>query len=286
MDMASGYTVPELIKKHNISYHYIKKLKQVPINRYIIQERKRAIKQTVMRVFGKFDSDYELMVEKYMQRLLEDERINRTSLMALAGIVDTFANIYKKVSEIDNFSKKQILDIKRYKLEKQHFEILKKMKIGNDATDEGTPNSIIANFYEKLNEMATDDFKQKDIELSKKKKKEMLEIDLSKKNANQLKEIQRMVNKQLELIGEKRTEAENKEIVEKRHVNETELTARMLEQKRELLKDVGELNTNEKLKKSKRHRERQKTDVIYEEQQRQKEILQKHLENSENEEIE
>lgn len=284
LDLASGMTSHEIKQKYKISEYDLLKLKKEPLFRLVIKERKQAIKQTVMRVFGKFDSDYELMVEKYMKRLLEDERIDKTSLMALASIVDTFASIYKKVSEIDTLSKKQLLDLKRYKLEKQHFEILRKMKIGDNTPDgEGTPNSIIADFYQKLNEMATEDFKQKDIEISEEMKQQMLEIDLSNKNEWQLKQMQQMINKQLQLMNEKNTEAENKEINEKRHNNQEQITAKMLEQKREMEQNIDVLNTNEKPKKHKR--KEQPADETYEEQQRQKEILKEHLENSSDEDI-
>lgn len=284
LDLASGMTSVEVKHKYKIQPYELLKLKREPLFRLIIKERKLAIKQTVMRVFGKFDADYELMVEKYMKRLLEDERIDKTSLMALASIVDTFASIYKKVSEIDTLSKKQLLDLKRYKLEKQHFEILRKMKIGdNISNDNETPNSIIADFYKKLNEMATEDFRQRDIEISEQMKQDMLELDLSNKNEYQLKQMQQMINKQLQLMDEKNTEAENKEINEKRHINQECINAKALEQKRQLEQNIDVLNTNEKPKKHKR--KKQPSDEIYEEQERQKNILKEHLENSSDEDI-
>lgn len=236
MDIASGYTMPEIMKKYNISLTKYNNIKRAPINRFIINERKRAIKQTVYRVFGKFDCDYELMVQKYMERLLEDERIDKTSLMALASIVDTFSNIYKKVAEIDTMSKKQLLDLRRYKLEKQHYEILRKMKLGNEAVEDGgTPNSIIAEFYSKLNEMATEDFKQKDIDITN-EMKQMQEIDLSNKTEGELNEIRAMINKQLKILGEKKPDGHVKEEHAKKKEGGDKQRAHAMELKRNALK--------------------------------------------------
>lgn len=248
MDIASGQTAQETIKKYNITFEKYKKIKSAPINRFIISERKRAIRQTVYRVFGKIDVKYDLMVNKYMERLLEDERIDKTSLMALASIVETFASIYKKVSEIDTMSKRQILDLKRYKLEKQHYEILRKMKIADNMPDsEGTPNSIIAEFYSKLNEMATDDFKQRDIEITEEMKEQMLDINLEGKNAWQLKQMQSLINKQLELM--EKNEKPTEEGLKQKQENKEEVMAFLAEQKRRSLKrDVREIDIKKDLK--------------------------------------
>lgn len=256
MDIASGLTATEIIKKYNITLEKYKEIKTSPINRFIIIERKKAIKQTVYRVFGKVDGKYEIMVNKYMERLLEDERIDKTSLMALVSIVNTFASIYKKVSEIDTLSKKQILDLKRYKLEKQHYEILRKMRIADNIPDsEGTPNSIIADFYSKLNEMATDDFKQKDIEITEEMKEQMLDINLEGKNENQLRQMQAMVNKQLKLM--EKNKIDKKEESEQKRQRADETKAFYAEQRRRALKrnvkeiNIEKLTNNEEQKHSK-----------------------------------
>lgn len=278
LDIASGMTSPDIIKKYKLTPYNFFKIKNNAMTKLVVKERQRAIKQTVFRVFGKFDSDYELMVGKYMQRLLEDERIDKTSLLALASIVETFANIYKKVSEIDVLSKKQLLDVRRYQLEKKHLEVLKKMKLGDvSESSEGTSKSIISEFYEKLNELATEDFQQKDADISN----ELTEIDLRDKTEGDLNQIRGMINKQLNILEPKETFTE---LNEKRHIGGDADRAHTLAQKRAALEQgVEELNLQDIGKDNVLSRREYKKQLLQHEQN-QKDILEKHI-NENDEEI-
>lgn len=151
--LANGATLEEIRANYNIDKKIVYTLMGIKKYNMIIKERKKAVANTVRRAFSKVDNKFITIVDKYMDRLLDEERIDKTSNPALASIIESISSNYKKIAEIKVLEHKTRLDAKRYQLEKKQAELMMATKYNN--SEQGQDNSIIGDFYEQLKGYAT-----------------------------------------------------------------------------------------------------------------------------------
>lgn len=154
IDYANGYTYKEIEAKYDIDFDKMRYLIGTKRYSFIIKDRKKAIRNTIKKAFASVDTKYIELVNKYMDRLLDDERIDVTPLQALTNIIESLSNNYKKISEIKNIENRIRLENKRYQLEKKQITLMLEQKYNIDETGK-KETSIIESFYEQLKGLAT-----------------------------------------------------------------------------------------------------------------------------------
>lgn len=154
IDYANGYTYKEIEAKYGIDFDKMRYLIGTKRYSFIIKDRKKAIRNTIKKAFASVDTKYIELVNKYMDRLLDDERIDVTPLQALTNIIESLSNNYKKISEIKNIENRIRLENKRYELEKKQITLMLEQKYNIDETGK-KETSIIESFYEQLKGLAT-----------------------------------------------------------------------------------------------------------------------------------
>lgn len=153
ISLANGATLREIKEYYNVDRKVVYALMGIKKYNMIIKERQKAVENTINRAFSKVDDKYIQIVDKYMDRLLNDERIDKTSNTALASIIESLSMNYKRVAEIKSLSHKTKLEAKRYQIEKKQAELAMAQRYNIDK--EGQANPIINDFYEQLKGYAT-----------------------------------------------------------------------------------------------------------------------------------
>lgn len=159
IDYANGKSKLEIEKEYGINANRLMYLCGTKKYGLIIKERQKAIKNTIRRAFSRVDSQYIKIVEKYMNRLLDDERIDKTPLIALSAIIESLSNNYKKIAEIRTLDNKVYLESRKYELEKKKILLELETKY-NLAADGKKDIPIVEDFYNKLLELATPNLKE------------------------------------------------------------------------------------------------------------------------------
>lgn len=159
IDYANGKSATELEREYGISKKRLEYLLGTKKFGFILRERQKAIKNTIRRAFSRVDNKYIMLVDKYMDRLLDDERIDKTPLLALSSIIESLSNNYKKIAEIRTLDNKVLIESKKYELEKK--KILLELETKYNLKEDGKKEiPIIEDFYNKLLELSTPNLKE------------------------------------------------------------------------------------------------------------------------------
>lgn len=159
IDYANGKSASELEREYGIARKRLDYLVGTKKFGFILRERQKAIKNTIRRAFSRVDNKYIQLVDKYMDRLLDDERIDKTPLLALSSIIESLSNNYKKIAEIRTLDNRVIIESKKYELEKK--KILLELETKYNLKEDGKKDiPIVEDFYNKLLELATPNLKE------------------------------------------------------------------------------------------------------------------------------
>lgn len=150
---ADGYSYTALTKIFKVPEKTIRKWLSSSISKTAMKERQREIRLIIQKVFSGIDKQFEELVNRYMQRLLDEDRIDKMGLMGLASIIDSMTNNYKKMHDMNNNFLKYRVERERLKLEKENAKLMRELKLGSNS--EENDNSIIENFYNQLQLLKT-----------------------------------------------------------------------------------------------------------------------------------
>lgn len=204
--MAAGSSISAAKEHCKLNDKDVKKILSSKTYKMLIKDRKREIKNTLQRVFSAIDDKYITLVDKYMTKLLDDDKIERTSISALANIINSLSHNYKKVAEIETMNNRNKIDLKRYKLEKDTAEFNKMIRSKQlDVTTDGSERdtSIIENFYNILDKLKTPNLYEDDIENKDEQElKDNIVLDISKLSEKELKQYQKDIENRLKQLND------------------------------------------------------------------------------------
>lgn len=161
-DFANNESITEIANKYNIAYNTVKRIINAKKNKKYIIERQEQIKINLNKVFNKKSAVIYEIIDKSLNALNDDKKINSSSLLTLANTITSLINNKILLNKSDYEIKKQNIELKKLSIELLKLKKeLKENKTNNNIN--ANQNNIIFNFNETLKNLVSSEYK-KDIE--------------------------------------------------------------------------------------------------------------------------
>lgn len=144
---AEGNTKKSICQHFNITNTKLNTILNKKLVKEIIKSRQEEIKKTLYRAYSKVDNKFVQMVETYINKALEEDTIDRTSIYALSNVMVNFANRFENIAKLDLEREKIALEREKLALQKQN----------NDNVQENANKhlGLLEQFYSEIKSKAT-----------------------------------------------------------------------------------------------------------------------------------
>ena len=117
----NGKSRQDLKSIYKLSDIKLDKVLMGPVAKKVMKDREKAINQLVKRVFAKHDRDFEVMLDKYFARALDDETIKKTGLAQLFSVIDVVSKRFEAIQRNELENRRLILENNRMKYENRAY---------------------------------------------------------------------------------------------------------------------------------------------------------------------